>query len=422
MVAKAKHIYRKEYFEAQKSNAEGKILISTSLNQNVYLFISIMVLLAVSSFITFSEYTRRDTLIGIVSPLGGMIKVKANDSGYVEKLFVKEGDSVEIMSPLYEIKTERFDESGVGVKKRILSSINQQHKLLVERRLQESKKFNLKKKALIDDIKRLDNEISILESILSLSVRELELSSKLLENKRLLLNKKFLSELDFQKQQLDFISKQSESKNQNLNLQRLKREKQNLITNMDDLEINKDITLKDLDRQIEAMNQSKVEFLYKSDSQVRSPIEGIVASILAEEGHSVSNGQPLLVIVPQNDKAFVELYAPSRSIGFMKVGQKVRLRFDAFPYEKFGVQTGTITSVSKSSVAPEMLANRRLINSNEVEGLYQVKVEMEKPTITVYGKEERLVSGMTVTADVELDTRKIYEWILEPLYSIKGKI
>ncbi|ENQ8700637.1 HlyD family efflux transporter periplasmic adaptor subunit [Vibrio harveyi] len=422
MVAKAKHIYRKEYFEAQKSNTEGKILISTSLNQNVYLFISIMVLLAVSSFITFAEYTRRDTLIGIVSPLGGMIKVKANDSGYVEKLFVKEGDSVEIMSPLYEIKTERFDESGVGVKKRILSSINQQHKLLVERRLQESKKFNLKKKALIDDIKHLDNEISILESILSLSVRELELSSKLLENKRLLLNKKFLSELDFQKQQLDFISKQSESKNQNLNLQRLKREKQNLITNMDDLEINKDITLKDLDRQIEAMNQSKVEFLYKSDSQVRSPIEGIVASILAEEGHSVSNGQPLLVIVPQNDKAFVELYAPSRSIGFMKVGQKVRLRFDAFPYEKFGVQTGTITSISKSSVAPEMLANRRLINSNEVEGLYQVKVEMEKPTITVYGKEERLVSGMTVTADVELDTRKIYEWILEPLYSIKGKI
>ncbi|WP_305810209.1 HlyD family efflux transporter periplasmic adaptor subunit [Photobacterium kishitanii] len=155
---------------------------------------------------------------------------------------------------------------------------------------------------------------------------------------------------------------------------------------------------------------------------MRSPIKGIIASILANTGHSVTNGQPLLVIVPESDKTFVELYAPSRSIGFMKVGQKVRLRFDAFPYEKFGAQVGTITSISTSAVAPEMIVNRRLINNAEVEGLYQARIELSKPTITVYGREERLISGMTVVADVELDTRKIYEWILEPFYTIKGKV
>ncbi|MEZ9722428.1 HlyD family efflux transporter periplasmic adaptor subunit [Vibrio splendidus] len=422
MVARAKHLYRPEFFEAQKQTNEGAILLNNSFNQNIYLLLSMLVFIAVVAFITMGEYTRRETLVGLVSPLGGMVKVQANDSGYVEKLFVKEGDRVESLTPLYEIKTERFDESGIGVKKRILASLESQYQLIIERRQQEEERVDFERQALVEDIVRLDIETNILRNVLNLSKNELALTKELVNKQKVLLKNNFISELDYQKQQLDLISKQSQVETHNLNLQRLQREKQSLVTNLNNLDINLSISLKDLDRQLEAMTQSKVEFLYQSDSQVRSPIKGIVASILAEEGHSVVNDQPLLILVPESEKAFVELYAPSRSIGFMKVGQKVRLRFDAFPYEKFGVQTGMITSVSKSSVAPEMIANRRLIKNNEVEGLYQIKVELSKPTITVYGREESLVSGMTVVGDIELDTRKIYEWILEPLYTIKGKI
>ncbi|MFA0194646.1 HlyD family secretion protein [Vibrio artabrorum] len=422
MVARAKHLYRPEFFEAQKQTNEGAILLNNSFNQNIYLLLSMLVFIAVVAFITMGEYTRRETLVGLVSPLGGMVKVQANDSGYVEKLFVKEGDRVESLTPLYEIKTERFDESGIGVKKRILASLESQYQLIIERRQQEEERVDFERQALVEDIVRLDIETNILRNVLNLSKNELALTKELVNKQKVLLKNNFISELDYQKQQLELISKQSQVETHNLNLQRLQREKQSLVTNLNNLDINLSISLKDLDRQLEAMTQSKVEFLYQSDSQVRSPIKGIVASILAEEGHSVVNDQPLLILVPESEKAFVELYAPSRSIGFMKVGQKVRLRFDAFPYEKFGVQTGMITSVSKSSVAPEMIANRRLIKNNEVEGLYQIKVELSKPTITVYGREESLVSGMTVVGDIELDTRKIYEWILEPLYTIKGKI
>lgn len=422
MFTRAKHLYRPEYFEAQKTSNEGSILLNASFGYNVYLVLSLLVLIAIVTFIVFAEYTRRETLLGVVSPLGGMVKVQANDSGYVEKLFVKEGDKVDVLTPLYEIKTERFDGFGVGVKERILTSIENQYQLLVERRSQESEKTKFERQALIDNISRLDAEIVILNKVLQLSFHELELTKQLVDRQKKLLKNNFLSELDYQKLQLDLISKQSQSETHNLNLQRLQREKQSQHSNLDNLEISLDIALKDIDRQLEAIIQSKSEFLYQSDSQARSPIGGIVASILAEEGHSVVNGQSLLIIVPESDKAFVELFAPSRSIGFMKVGQKVRLRFDAFPYEKFGVQSGTIISISKSAVAPEMIANRSLINSAELEGLYQVRVELSKPSITVYGREERFVSGMTVTADVELDTRNIYEWILEPLYTIKGKI
>lgn len=422
MLSRAKHLYRAEYFEAQKNTNNGTILIQSSLNQNIYLSFSILVLIAIIAFVIFAEYTRRETLVGVVSPIGGMVKVKSNDSGYIDNLFVKEGDKVNRLTPLYEIKTERFDGFGVGVKKRILASIEKQHQLLIERKLQESNKAAFENDALTRELNRLETEVGILNNVLKLSHQELKLAKNLINQQKTLLDKNFVSELDYQKQQLDFLSKQSNAENQNLNLQRLLREKQNLITNRQNLDINLAITLKDLDSRIETTIQNKVEFLSQSDSQVRSPTKGIVTSILAEEGHSVSNGQALLIIAPESNNTFVELYASSRNIGFLKVGQKVRLRFDAFPYEKFGTQNGIINSISKSAVPPEMIDNQRLIKKDVIEGLYQIRVKLSKPTITVYGKEEPLISGMTVIADVELDSRKIYEWILEPLYTIKGKI
>ncbi|MEZ8037667.1 HlyD family secretion protein [Vibrio splendidus] len=422
MLSSSKHLYRPEYFEAKKNVNDGKILIQSEFNQNLYLFFSILVIISIVFFVTFSEYTRRETLVGVVSPIGGMVKVKSNDSGYIENLFVKEGDKVENLTPLYEIKTERFDGSGIGVKKRILASIEKQYQLLRERKQQESNKAAFERGALAKDMSSLDTEISILNNVLKLSHQELKLAKQLINQQKVLLDKNFLSELDYQKQQLDFISKQSKSENHNLNLQRLLREKQNLIINRQNLDINLEITLKDLDSQLESTIQNKVEFLYQGDSQVRSPTRGVVTSILAEEGHSVSNGQALLIIAPESSNTFVELYASSRNIGFMKVGQNVRLRFDAFPYEKFGTQRGIIDSISKSAVAPEMIDNQRLMKKEVIEGLYQIRVKLSKSTITVYGREEPLISGMTAIADVELDTRKIYEWILEPLYTIKGKI
>ncbi|MNN65584.1 hypothetical protein D3C81_1810950 [compost metagenome] len=58
----------------------------------------------------------------------------------------------------------------------------------------------------------------------------------------------------------------------------------------------------------------------------------------------------------------------------------------------------------------------------ENEGHYRVIVALDKTTITAYGRQEPLRVGMTVSADVELDSRRLYEWLLEPLWSLQGRI
>ncbi|MFV0447070.1 MAG: hypothetical protein ACK5MF_01140 [Vibrio sp.] len=77
MIKDKKNLYRTGYFESQKMDGEGRILLKVSFNQNVYLCLSVILLLLVIIFVSFSEYTRRETLVGIVSPLGGTVKVRA---------------------------------------------------------------------------------------------------------------------------------------------------------------------------------------------------------------------------------------------------------------------------------------------------------------------------------------------------------
>ncbi|NOI77671.1 HlyD family efflux transporter periplasmic adaptor subunit [Vibrio coralliilyticus] len=428
MVARAKHLYRPEYFEAQRSDNQGSILIDASVSQNLFVGASVFVLLTIIFFVVFAEYTRRDTLNGVVSPTGGIVKIQSNDEGYAENVFVTEGQKVLAGEALYEIKTERYDEFGQGVKKRIVTTIENQVTLLNERRNKEVEKSQHQREVIEDDLARLSEEASILKVVVDLSEQELSLAQSLVDKQQVLANKQFISSIELQKQRLELITLEAKVQTQRLSLQRLVREKAKLEESKDTLQLELDIALQEIDRQLQKVTQNKIEYFYQTDTQVVSPIDGVVASIFVKEGHSVNKGQPLLVVIPEGeDPVVVELYAPSRSIGFIQEGQDVRLRFDAFPYEKFGVQQGVIASISKSAVSAEMLPNSPLIQSQLSRtlggvGLYQVRVKLDKPTITVYGEEQVFVPGMTLTADIELDTRKVYEWLLEPLYTINGRI
>ncbi|MGY3686422.1 HlyD family secretion protein [Vibrio coralliilyticus] len=428
MVARAKHLYRPEYFEAQRSANQGSILIDASVSQNLFVGASVFVLLTIIFFVVFAEYTRRDTLNGVVSPTGGIVKIQSNDEGYAENVFVTEGQKVLAGEALYEIKTERYDEFGQGVKKRIVTTIENQITLLNERRNKEVEKSQHQREVIEDDLARLSEEASILKVVVDLSEQELSLAQSLVDKQQVLANKQFISSIELQKQRLELITLEAKVQTQRLSLQRLVREKAKLEESKDTLQLELDIALQEIDRQLQKVTQNKIEYFYQTDTQVVSPIDGVVASIFVKEGHSVNKGQPLLVVIPEGeDPVVVELYAPSRSIGFIQEGQDVRLRFDAFPYEKFGVQQGVIASISKSAVSAEMLPNSPLIQSQLSRtlggvGLYQVRVKLDKPTITVYGEEQVFVPGMTLTADIELDTRKVYEWLLEPLYTINGRI
>ncbi|MBK8322512.1 MAG: HlyD family efflux transporter periplasmic adaptor subunit [Betaproteobacteria bacterium] len=174
-----------------------------------------------------------------------------------------------------------------------------------------------------------------------------------------------------------------------------------------------------IDGQVAALEQARLERSVQSDSRVEAPASGFVAAVLVEPGQPVASGTPLLTVLPEGSPLEAHLHAPSRAIGFVRAGQEVRLRYPAFPFQKFGSHRGRVVSVSRSAHAPGDLGFAPPDGSREP--LYRIKVSLDSQDVIAYGRPEPLQAGMQVEADVLLDRRTLIEWLFDPLVSLAGR-
>lgn len=175
-----------------------------------------------------------------------------------------------------------------------------------------------------------------------------------------------------------------------------------------------------VEAQLAALQQERLERRSAHEAVVVAPQAGVVTMVLAAEGQAAAPGVPLLSLVPEDARLEVHLFAPSRSIGFVRDGQEVLLRFPAFPFQKFGSQKGRVAHVSRTALAPGELGFTPPDRSPEA--LFRLRVALASETVEAYGRPESLQPGMQVEADILLDRRRLIEWIFEPLFSLSGRL
>ncbi|MDQ7077049.1 MAG: HlyD family efflux transporter periplasmic adaptor subunit [Robiginitomaculum sp.] len=169
--------------------------------------------------------------------------------------------------------------------------------------------------------------------------------------------------------------------------------------------------LSELRGQIASLEQSRSELEASRSYLVRAPIDGVVASLHGNVGQMRAPTQPVMTLVPANATLVAHLLAPSSAIGFLERGQDVNLLYDAFSYQKFGVQKGHIVQISKASYLPGEL-NAPFPYKTAV---YQVTVALDKQTITTYGHDTPLITGATLKGDLVIERRSLFEWLFDPL-------
>jgi membrane fusion protein len=154
---------------------------------------------------------------------------------------------------------------------------------------------------------------------------------------------------------------------------------------------------------------------------VTSPVDGVATAILAEVGQPAAPGVALATVLPAGADLEAHLLVSSRAIGFLAVGQPVRLRYAAFRFERFGHYKGVVTSISKTTVNPQELP-AQIATSEMREPRYRITVKLEQQSIQAYGKDYPLVAGMQLDADIQIEHRKLYQLILDPLYSMARRV
>ena len=168
------------------------------------------------------------------------------------------------------------------------------------------------------------------------------------------------------------------------------------------------------------MTSAQQEFNEHSSKRIQlvSAIDGIVTQVSAQPGQMVRPDIPLLTVIPLNGEIEVILLLPSRSIGFVREGQKVSVRYQAYPHEHYGRHFGTVREISRIALPPQEVAQHIRVD----EPVYTVRVKLPANHMTYQDKKLPISPGMVVEADVELDRLKIYQWLLEPLYRLGGRV
>lgn len=140
-----------------------------------------------------------------------------------------------------------------------------------------------------------------------------------------------------------------------------------------------------------------------------APIDGTVQQLVAYTvGGVVPAAQPLMKIVPKQDKIEVEAMLENKDIGFIEVGQPAAVKIDAFEYTKYGVIPARVVHVSSDAI------------KDEKKGLlYSVILALDKSSISGNGHDMPLGTGMSVRADIKTGSRRVIEYFLSPLLQHK---
>ncbi len=112
---------------------------------------------------------------------------------------------------------------------------------------------------------------------------------------------------------------------------------------------------------------------------------------------------PLLLIVPKNSELMVEAMVLNRDAGFIREGQSVEVKLEAFPFTRYGVVKGQVERISRDSVQDEKLGL-----------VYPAQVKLQTQ-ITVDGRMTKLEPGLAATAEIKTGQRRIIEYLLSPL-------
>jgi membrane fusion protein len=157
----------------------------------------------------------------------------------------------------------------------------------------------------------------------------------------------------------------------------------------------------------------------RSTVVVSSPVAGVVSFSQATPGHYLREDEIAMTLSPPGERRLqVVLRIPSRQRGFMRVGQVVRLKFDAFPYARFGTLPVRLERLSAHTVPAARASPEDPLGQAEQ---YLAYAALPDTFFTVRGQCHEILSGMRATAAVVVEKRSIAEWLLQPLFeAVRG--
>jgi membrane fusion protein len=411
-------LFREEALESSRDKLLGEVSLHQPLSVSILTGCAAFVAIAVIAFVIWGEYTRKAHVSGYLAPSMGLIKVYAPEPGTLIEKHVREGQVVKRGDRLFVLSTERSSRETPEAQSAAISKLQERRDSLKEDFAKQGNIAQIEQRTLQERIMGMEAEAVQIGVEINLQKQRVEGSREVLGRFRRLQATQSVSDLQAQEKQQELLDQQYRL--QELERQRLNREREikelRLQVLSDELKAKNHQAA--IGRDVATLEQQLTEYESRRNLVITAPRDGIVTTILAERGQVAQTTSPLLSILPEGATLEAQLLIPSRAIGFIAPGQSVAVRYQAFPYQRFGSHKGEVREIAKTLIRPNEVDLPVALN----EPVYRVTVALASQTVEAYRQDIPLQSGMLLDADVSLDHRRLIEWVFDPLFSVTGKL
>nr|WP_243852848.1 HlyD family efflux transporter periplasmic adaptor subunit [Sphingomonas naasensis] len=368
--------------------------------------------------LSLGTYTRRESARGVVKSIDGEARVAVPAQGIIDTLYVHEGQRVRTGDVLLLVKTGRSGADGRPIDGASMASLDRELASLEERvrALDAAAQIDsAADPARLGALRAQWKAASAQESGLT---QRLKLAREALVRVEPLANKGFISGEALRRRKEEVIALEQAVADARGAQARIDGQIGELQANAAQRPMS---LVQERGRLLDLMAQSRRErdaLAGNRQFTITAPVDGTITALQVARGQPIDPGRPPMTISRSGAGLQAEIFVPSRAIGFLEPGQRVRVRYEAFPFQRFGTAAGTVSTISSTVLKPQEVDAALRVE----EPVFKVLITLEGDTVDAYGRRYRVRPGMALSADFVLDERSFGEWLLDPILALRGHL
>jgi membrane fusion protein len=345
-------------------------------------------------------------------PTDGADPVRARRAGVVAEVRVHEGDTVGLGAPMLILRSASLSDRSGDARQLEAQARGDRTRLRIS-----ASQYETRRRAAAAEEHRLKTRIASLGAVLDSKERRLTLTRELADSMDVGARTGSVNRVDATRLSLEVATIAEEVQIARAELDDARGDLERLAEDGEARQIEYQETRRSLDESIESAEirlgiiRNDLSDLTEAGLAVVAPCAGTILRLhVAAPGAVVQEGDILSEIACAGRRLQGEFHVPESGLAQVKAGQPVKLRFDAFPYQRYGVKIGRIRWVG-----PVSLTARD-------SGVFRALVELEDASIRVRGQARPLLAGMGGQADVVVGRRSLVSFAVEPIRALRENL
>jgi membrane fusion protein len=354
---------------------------------------------------------------GYLEPAAGVARVRAQRQGTVSQLHVQTGQHVAKGDALITLQSGQITESGAAAEAEIAAQLEGQRRDIEAQLARESLWRNSEARRLAATLEEAEQDIASLERTLQRGQEQLALREKHADNIRKLAEEGTISLDELHRRDIAVLVERQSIETSTRELVAKGTLQKTTQIALEQLPTVASERMRSLRDALANVQQRLIGLEARRATVIRTPLSGVVASLSAFAGASLVADSAIATIVPDGSELHARLLVPARAIGKVRLGQNVSIRYDAFPYQRYGTFKGQVTNVANTMTLPQEV--ERIAPLKLTEPAYMVEVEIERQHVAMaHGRRTSLRPDMLLSASVEVDRSPLLSWMGESVFGV----